>query len=390
MTELIKKLFIKNYKNLSDPKVRVSYGVTAGLFGIIFNLLLFVAKLIAGILSLSIAVIADAVNNLSDFMTSIVTIVGFKLSGQPADKEHPYGHARFEYITGLIVACIIFFIGIETGRSALEKVISGSPSEFSVITCIILGCAVLVKIFLSFVFKGLGKSINSDAIIAMSKDSRNDAISTSVVLVCSLVGMMTSLKIDGYLGIAVSIFVLISAIKLIGETINPLLGSAPDKDLIENIERKLKSYPDVLDIHDLIVHNYGPTKTFATVHIEVDAKVDIMISHDLSDNIERDFAKDMGLSLVCHLDPVKVDDQETNMLKTALTEVITEEYPFVNLHDFRIVSGNTHTNVIFDVVIPFDAPKDICENIRNLVDIKLSSFEKVYYAVIEFDRCLNS
>ena len=239
MVKLIKQLFIKNYQMVNDAKVRVRYGVVAGGIGIFANVLLFIAKLVAGILSFSIAVIADAINNLSDFMTSIVTIIGFKLSGQPADKKHPYGHARFEYVTGLIVACIIFFIGIETGRSAIDKIISGETSDFTIITIIILSVSVLIKLCLSLVFKSLAKSINSDAIYAMATDSRNDAISTSIVLICAVVGMLTDFSIDGYLGVAVSVFVLISAIKLISETINPLIGTAPDKDLIKKIENNL-------------------------------------------------------------------------------------------------------------------------------------------------------
>ena len=389
MVNLFRKLFIKDYENVNNEKVRIRYGVVAGGIGIFANVLLFLAKLIAGLLSFSIAIIADAINNLSDFMTSIVTIIGFKLSGQPADKQHPYGHARFEYVTGLIVACIIFFIGIEIGRSSIDKIISAQPSNFTLITIIILSASIIIKFCLALIFKSLGTSINSDAIFAMATDSRNDAISTSIVLICALVGMLTDFSIDGYLGVAVSIFVLISAVKLISETINPLIGTAPDKDLVKKIEQKLKSYPDVLDIHDLIVHNYGPTKTFATVHIEVDSTVDIMLSHDLSDNIERDFYRDMNVNLVCHLDPINVADEETNVLKETLTTLLKAKYPFITLHDFRIVSGKSHTNVIFDVVIPFDSPSDLCDKIQDVVNAKLSEYDKQYYAVIEFDRNLN-
>lgn len=389
MTELFKKLFIKDYKNINDQNVRARYGTAAGILGIVANVLLFSAKLIAGILSCSISVIADAINNLSDFMTSIVTIIGFKISGQPADKKHPFGHERFEYITGLIIACIIFFIGIETGRSSIEKIISGSLSDFSVLTCIILGSAILIKILLAVIFSKLGKSVDSETISAMGKDSFNDVISTSAVLICAIIGIYADFSIDGYLGIAVSVFVLFSAIKLISETISPLLGTAPSKDLVKKIENELKSFPNVLDIHDLIIHTYGPTKTFATVHIEVDSKMDVMLSHELADNIERDFAKKMNICLVCHIDPINIDDEETNLLKNDITLAIKEKFPFIKLHDFRIVSGNTHTNVIFDVIIPFDAEKDIKTKISNLVNDKLSEYDKTYYAVIEFERDLN-
>ncbi len=388
MTKLFKKLFIKNYTDVENPTVRTAYGIASGIFGIVGNALLFALKILGGILSGSIAVIADAINNLSDFATSLITMFGFKLSSRPADKEHPYGHARFEYITGLIVACVILFIGIETGRGAIDKIISGIPANFTIFTCIVLGVSVIVKICMAIVFKGLGKSISSDTISAMSADSRNDAISTSIILICTLVNIIFDISLDGYLGIVVSIFVIVSAITLIKDTINPLIGCAPDKDFVCKIENKLKSYPGVIDIHDLIVHNYGPTKTFVSVHIEVDAQIDVMISHDLIDNIERDFMKECGIFLTGHLDPVMLNDPETNSLKMLVSDAIKEISDKLTLHDFRVVYGNTHTNVIFDVVVPFEL-KNIENDIRKAVETKLSTLDKTYYVVIEFDRSYN-
>ena len=388
MVNLFKKLFIKNYNNVENPIVRATYGIVAGVFGIICNVILFGIKLIAGILSGSVAVIADAINNLSDFMTSIITLVGFKMSKMPADKEHPYGHARFEYITGLLVACIIFFIGIETGRASIEKIFGSGETDFSIITLCVLGVAIIVKLIMSFVYKGLGKTINSDALLAMSTDSINDVMATSVVLICTCIGMFSNVMLDGYFGVVVSLFVMISAISLLKDTINPLVGVSPDRELVEKIRAKFKNYTQILDIHDLIVHNYGPTKTFATVHIEVDASVDVMISHDLADNVERDFLKDLGVSLVCHIDPVKVGDKETNELKDAITKILTEFDKRISVHDFRVVVGNTHTNIIFDVVIPFDSEGYEYE-IKKMVNEKLMHYEKKYYAVIEFDREYN-
>ncbi len=385
MTTLFKKLFIKNYQDTGNPKVRASYGVAAGNLGIVANTLLFISKLLVGILSASVAVIADAFNNFTDFMSSVLTMIGFKLSGRPADKEHPFGHARFEYITGLIVACVIFFIGIETGKASVEKIISGDGTDFSIITLLVLTIAIIVKLCLAFIFRGLGKSIDSEALKIMSADSRNDVIATSVVLVGAIVGYFFNFSIDGYLGVAVSVFVLISATMLIKEMFNPLLGTLPNKETVDKIKEKLKSYPAVLDIHDLIVHNYGPTKTFATVHIEVDSKVDIMDSHELSDNIERDFYKDLGVLLICHLDPVNVGDPETIMLKERIEKVIKEYDEQVTLHDFRVVKGKEYTNVIFDAVIPYEKGQ-IEGRIREIVDNELSTLNKKYYAVIEFDR----
>lgn len=388
MSELFKKLFIKNYKDTTNPEVRTKYGTASGILGICANALLFGLKLFAGILSFSIAVIADAINNLSDFLTSVITLIGFRLSSRPADKEHPYGHARIEYVTALVVAFLILMIGIETARGSIDKIISATPTDFSIITCIILGASILVKLMLSRIFHTLGNDINSEALHAMSTDSRNDVISTFVVLICAIIGMTTNISLDGYLGIAVSLFVIYSAINLIKETINPLLGVPPERDFVEKIEKKLKSYDGILDIHDLVVHNYGPTKTFATVHIEVDSKVDIMTSHDLSDNIERDFYKEMGIILVCHLDPVVTGDEETNMLKNDLISVLKNLDTNLSLHDFRVVKGFTHTNVIFDVVMPFDASYSQ-EQVKEIVNKKLQTYEKKYYAVIEFDTNFN-
>ena len=388
MSKLFKKLFIKNYSDTSNPAVRTAYGVAAGILGIVFNLIIFSAKLVAGILSFSVAVIADAMNNLSDFMTSIITMFGFKISGRPADKEHPYGHARFENVTALITACIIFFIGIEVGRAGIDKIISNGKTDFSTITIIILSVSIILKLIMAFIYKGLAKDIDSDALSAMSTDSTNDVISTSVILISAIVAMITGFSLDGYLGVAVALFILISAVKLIKETIDPLIGTSPDKEFVKKIEDKLKSYPDVLDIHDLLVHNYGATKTFASVHIEVDSNVDIMISHDLADNIERDFMHDLGILLVCHLDPVNTSDPETLKLKADISALLSEFDQNVSMHDFRVVYGVSHTNVIFDVVIPF-GQDGIEQRIRELVDNKLATYDKKYYAVIEFDKNFN-
>ena len=388
MSELFKKLFIKNYKDTTNPEVRTRYGTASGALGLCANAILFGLKLFAGIISASIAVIADAINNLSDFLTSVITLIGFRLSARPADKEHPYGHARIEYVTALVVAFLILMIGIETARGSIDKITSGTPTDFSTITCIILAVSIIVKLLLSRIFKNLGKDINSDALHAMSTDSRNDVVSTTVVLICAIIGITTNLSLDGYLGIAVSLFVIYSAINLIKETINPLLGVPPERAFVEKIEKKLKSYDGILDIHDLVVHNYGPTKTFATVHIEVDSKVNIMTSHDLADNIERDFYKEMGVLLVCHLDPVITGDEETDRLKNDLISTLKELDESLSLHDFRIVKGFTHTNVIFDVVMPFNANYSQ-EDVKVQVNKKLQTYEKQYYAVIEFDTNFN-
>ena len=385
MSKLFKKLFIKNYQDVENPNVRASYGKSAGILGIIANVFLFAIKLFAGIITGSIAIIADAINNLTDFLTSIITLVGFKLSNAPADKEHPFGHARIEYITALLVSIFILTIGIEVGRTGIDKIINGSNTTFTITACIILAVSILTKLLLSIIFKDLGKSINSEALFAMSQDSRNDTISTFIILLSAIVSMKFNIYIDGYLSVAIAILIIISAISLIKSTISPLLGEPPKKEFIQQIEKKILSYDGIMGIHDLVVHNYGPLKTFATVHIEVDAKVDVMISHELSDNIERDFSKELNVFLVCHLDPIVTDDEETNMLKEKITKLLKGFDNRLNLHDFRLVHGVNHSNIIFDVLIPYDTKYDE-DSIRFLVDEELKKYNKKYFAVIEFDR----
>ncbi len=388
MNKIIKKLFIKNYNDVQNPVVRTAYGVVAGAVGIIANVILFALKLFVGILSGSVAVIADAINNMLDFLTSIITIIGFKFSSKPADKEHPYGHQRIEHVISLIIACVVMFIGFEAGKGALDKVLSASPTDFSTLTCIVLGASILIKILLAFMFNSFAKDIDSDALKAMSADSRNDAISTTVVLFCAIAGIIWGVQLDGYLGILVSLLVMISAIKLIKETIDPLIGIAPDKEFVQNIKNKLKSYDGILDIHDLIVHNYGPNKTFASVHIEVDSSVDVMISHDLADNIERDFMKELNVFLVCHLDPVDVNNIETQELKEKIKQLLLTFDPPISIHDFRVVKGHTHTNIIFDAVVPFGR-HDLEQGIIQAVNNELGKCDKKYYAVIEFEHDFN-
>ena len=385
MSKLFKKLFIKNYQDVENPSVRASYGKSAGILGIIANVFLFAIKLFAGIITGSIAIIADAINNLTDFLTSIITLVGFKLSNAPADKEHPFGHARIEYITALLVSIFILTIGIEVGRTGIDKIINGSTTTFTITACIILAVSILTKLLLSIIFKDLGKSINSEALFAMSQDSRNDTISTFIILLSAIVSMKFNIYIDGYLSVAIAILIIISAISLIKSTISPLLGEPPKKEFIQQIEKKILSYDGIMGIHDLVVHNYGPLKTYATVHIEVDAKVDVMISHELSDNIERDFSKDFNVFLVCHLDPIVTDDEETNMLKERITKLLIGFDNRLNLHDFRLVHGVNHSNIIFDVLIPYDTKYDE-DSIKYLVDEELKKYNKKYFAVIEFDR----
>ena len=298
------KAFVPGYGAQDTPQVREKSGKVAGAVGIATNLLLFAIKLAAGLVSGSVAVMADAVNNLTDSGSSIVMLVGFKLAGKPADEKHPFGHARIEYLSGVIVSFIVLFLGLELGRTSFEKIISPQPADFSALALVILVVSVLLKLWQCFFYRSVGKTIHSDTVFATSSDSRNDAIATTVVLLGALITRFTSVNLDGFLGLAVAVFIVVSGVKLIMETGNPLLGTAPDAALVRTIYEKILSYPGIFGIHDLTVHNYGEGKCFASVHCEVPAEEDILVSHDIIDNIERDFQRDMGIQLVIHLDPV--------------------------------------------------------------------------------------
>ena len=386
--ELIKKLFIKDYKNTSDSKVRFKYGFVAGIFGLISNLLLFVGKLFIGILAGSITIIADAINNLSDMGSCVIVLFGFKLSSKPADSEHPFGHERYEQIMALIVAVIVMAIGVLLAKSSIEKLISPEPTIVSVLTYVILGLAILVKLFQMFLYGNFAKSINSDVLKASSIDSRNDVISTlAVVVAMVLINIFgtISFSIDGLFGLIVSVFIMISSIKLIKETIGPLLGEMPDKDFVQSLKDKILSYKGVLGIHDFAIHSYGANNFFVNVHVEVSSKVDVMISHDMIDNIERDFKEQLNIVLSIHMDPIEVDNEEVNFNKKKVEVILKNIDETLSFHDFRMVFGETHTNILFDVVIPFGSKIQL-EDVKKELEEKYSNEEIKYYFVLGLDR----
>lgn len=386
--KLIKKLFIKNYQDTNDKNVRFKYGIVAGIFGLVSNLVLFVAKLLIGVLSSSVTIIADAINNLSDMGSCVVVLLGFKLSSKPADSEHPFGHERYEQIMALIVTVIVFSIGVILGKSSIEKIINPEPTKVNYITYIILGAAIVVKLFQMWLYSDFAKSINSEMLKASSMDSRNDVISTSVVLIATIlieVFKDISFSIDGLFGVVVSIFILISSIKLIKETIDPLLGSRPDKEFVDSLINKILSYDGILGVHDFIIHSYGVNNYFAGAHVEVSSKVDIMISHDIIDNIERDFKEQLNISLSLHLDPIESDNEEVIAYKERVDRIIKSIDLSLSLHDFRIVRGESHTNILFDVVIPFDS-KTTLEMIKSELEKQFENDSKKHFFVIDIDR----
>lgn len=385
MFDGIMKAFVRGYGQTDEPSVREKSGRVAGMVGIVTNLLLFAIKLAAGFISGSVAVMADAVNNLTDSGSSIVMLVGFKLAGKPADEKHPFGHARIEYLSGVIVSFIVLFLGVELGMTSIEKIITPEAAEFNVLTLSVLVVSILIKLWQCFFYRSVGKTIHSDTVFATSSDSRNDVIATSVVLLGAVITRLTNVNLDGILGLAVAAFIVVSGVKLIMETGNPLLGMAPDENLVKTIYEKILSYEGIFGIHDLTVHNYGEGKCFASVHCEVPAERDILVSHDIIDNIERDFQRDLGIHLVIHLDPVVTEDERTNKLRDQVRKLLRVVYPQASVHDFRVVWGVTHSNVVFDIAVPFSL-KETDQQIKERVDQAIKTLDPDYRTVVTVDR----
>ena len=384
MTDFLIKLFIKEY-DTNNSCVRIKYGNLASVTGIVCNVLLCIAKMVIGLLFNSIAIAADAINNLSDAANSVITYIGFVISGKPADKDHPYGHARYEYLACLLVSFIILILGLTLLKESILKIINPVPIKSSIISIVVLIIAILIKLWMSIFYKKIGKKINSNVLIANSVDSLNDVISTSVILITTLIAMFTSINLDGIAGSAVSVLIIYSGIGILRDTIDDLIGTTPEPELINNIITKLKSYEDVKGIHDLVVHSYGPSNYFATVHVEVSSHEDILVSHDMIDNIERDFARNLGINMVIHLDPLVMDDDETNETKKIVIDIITSISPELSIHDFRMVKGETHTNLIFDVLVPatYTHKEEI---LINTISEEIKKYNPKFNTVITIDK----
>ena len=374
--------------NNNANALRLKYGTRAGIFGLISNMLLFGTKLTIGLISASITVIADAINNLSDMGNCLIVLFGFKLSSKPADSEHPFGHERYEQIMALIVAVIVTAIGVLLAKSSIEKLITPEKTTVSVVSYIVLSSAILLKLVQMLVYLRYAKKIDSDVLKASSIDSRNDAIATSATLTAMiLIGVFgnTGFSIDGLFGLLVSLFIIISSFRLLREIIDPLLGQMPEKEFVDKLKAKILSYDGVLGIHDFMIHSYGAHKFFVTAHAEVSSKEDIMKSHDIIDNIERDFKEEFDIILSIHLDPIETDNPEVLKNKEKVTAVIKSFDKSFTIHDFRIVSGETHTNVLFDVVVPYSSKISVKEIIHAL-DEAYSTESKKYYFIIDIDR----
>lgn len=378
------KLFIKDYQHPEHPHVRVSYGKLAGIIGIITNVLLSAAKFLAAALTGSLAVAADAVNNLSDAASSVVSLVGFRISGKPADAEHPFGHARSEYLSGLIVAVLIMVVGVELFRGSLEKILAPTPVTFTWITIVVLGASIVLKLWLAAFNRATGRLIGSETLIATAADARNDVITTSMVLVSTLIAHYAGIHLDGWIGLLVALFIVFNGIGIVRKTLDPLLGKAPDPQFVREIEQYILAYPGVLNTHDLLIHDYGPGRRFGSVHVETAAEDDVLSSHEVIDRIERDALRAFNLHLVVHMDPIVTSDEAIGNTRMWLSGQITKIHRDLSIHDLRIVPGPTHTNLIFDCVVPKDLsiPRDrLRARINQLVQEKYPAFS----CVITFD-----
>lgn len=381
MTKLLLQFFVKNNENTEDPAVRASVGKLAGATGIVCNCILFLGKLIAGLLAGSVAIIADAVNNLSDASSSVVTLLGFRLAQQPADADHPYGHARYEYLSGLVVAVLILVIGVELVKSSVGKIIHPEPIVFSAITVTILVASIAMKLWMAMFFGTLGKKIKSTTLAATSVDSRNDVISTLGVLLGCLVGYFFHINIDGIVGLLVALFILYSGINIVKETISPLLGQQADAELVEKIHALVLSHEKILGVHDLLVHDYGPGQCFASLHAELSAEEDALACHEIIDHIENEVRKELHVDLVIHYDPVVTDDAEGNAMRQMLEEIISQIDPRLSMHDFRITDGR---KVVFDLAVPYDMGQQY-EALQQQIDESLQKKGKDYTTEIRFD-----
>jgi len=385
MTNLLVKLFIRNRDQIHDPAVRQQYGVLSGAVGILLNLLLSAGKLAAGLAASSIAITADAWNNLTDAASSVVTLVGFRLAGQKADDGHPFGHGRMEYLAGLLVSLLILLVGLELGKSSVQAILQPVETDFSPLTLVVLGVSILVKLWLSFFNRALSRRIESAAMAATATDSLSDAAATSVLLAGGLLGRFTGLALDGWLGLAVAVFILRSGWGAAKDTIDPLLGQRPDPALVQQIKATVLSHPQVIGIHDLVIHDYGPGRTLMSFHAEIPLDSDIMEAHDVIDRIERELRQKFGIETTVHMDPIATDDARINAVRAQVSSLVQIIDPAITIHDFRMTDGPHHTNLIFDVAVPHGCGlRD--EEVSARVSQAVKALDPNYYAVLQVDR----
>lgn len=385
MTDLLTKIFVKDSENTSDENVRRAYGVFAGRVGIFLNICLFVLKLIAGILTSSIGIAADALNNLSDAGSSVITMLGFKLSGKPADNDHPFGHGRIEYLSALFVSVIILLMGLELAKSSVVKIINPEKVDFSFMSLCILLCAVVVKAFMYFFYRHIGIKISSQTIKAASKDSISDCISTFAVIVGILFAKIFKINTDGIIGLIVSVFIIYTGFETIKDSLSPLLGNPPDKELVKELEDTILAHKEILGIHDMVIHDYGPTRFMISVHAEVSAKSDFLEIHEIIDETEKELCNKFKCEAVIHMDPIETDNAVINEMRPYIAEFVKKLDDRITIHDFRVVAGNRRTNIIFDIVVPFEVSIPDSEIVK-LINDEVHNKNNSYYAVINVDK----
>ena len=384
MIKLLAKIFIKK-QDYSDNAVRSKYGVLCGIVGIVLNILLCCAKLAVSIITGSVAISADAFNNLGDAGSSVITLIGFKLADQKPDEGHPFGHGRMEYLSALVVSMLIMLMGFELGKTSVSKIIDGGSPAFSYVAIIVLGLSVLVKLYIFIYNRSIGNKINSQAMKATAVDSLTDCISTFAVLVCTVLSLFVDFNFDGWCGLIISAFIIFSGIKAAKETIDPLLGTPPESDFVDNVEKIVLSYPEIVGIHDLVVHNYGPGRVMLSLHAEVSQSIDILLAHDIIDNAEQKLSRELKCSAVIHLDPIATDDEKVNEVRKRVGELAKTIHPQITIHDFRMVVGDSHTNLIFDMSVPFSLKRDD-DDIKKEMARLVKVIDEKYLTVICIDK----
>lgn len=385
MTDLLVRIFVKNHNEIGNPIVRQKYGTLSSIVGIICNLVLFGLKYLIGTLANSISIVSDAFNNLSDCASCLVTLFGYKLASKPADKDHPFGHGRIEYLTSLIIAVIVVLVGIELLESSVKKILKPEELTFSIAALLALVFSIGVKLWMSFFNMKLGKKINSTVMIATAKDSRSDVIATAASLIALVASVFTKLPVDGIMGVIVSVFILKAGYEILKDTVDELLGKPADPEIVAEIKKHVTENEKIIGIHDLVIHNYGPGNMIGSCHVEVSADEDFTIVHDIVDEIERNIMHEMNIIMTIHMDPIATDDDFTNSSRELVSGIVSEIDSSLSIHDFRTVHGETHTNLIFDIVVPYECKTENTE-IKKIIDEKLSAEAINYYTVIVFDR----
>lgn len=385
MTKILCRLFVKNGENINDARVRRAYGTLCAVVGMILNILLFIGKFTVGMISGSVSIRADAINNLSDAASQIISLVSFRIAAKPADRDHPFGHARMEYVASMIVSMLILIVAYQLFRDSVDKLLHPVATEFRLISVIVLGVSILVKLWLGLFNSRVGNKIDSDVLRATKTDSLSDAAATAAVLAASLVHHFTDFDPDGYMGILVAILIFVAGVRILNDTKNSILGTAPDGRTVETIRAIVMSYPEALGLHDMVVHNYGPGCTIASLHVEVDGAANVFHTHDAVDRMEKQLFTEAGIHATVHMDPIVTDDPMVNEIHHRVAALICEMDGRLTIHDFRMVRGNTHTNLIFDVVVPFELEENDAE-LKKKIDACVKTIDPNYCTVLTIDH----